>query len=542
MSLAPEFGDFADDPGDAGQAGQPDKAEETRTVKPESRPDGRTDETRTTSSTPALATEPNILDLFAADLRLAGVAGEQRFAKLTYLSLTSRLLEWGKPTSRPVSLIGKGTSSTGKSHTQRTVLRFFPESAYFDMGSMSKRYLLYSEEPLSHRFLVIPEWAVIANDEELVATLRILLSEGRLVHGTVSADGKPKAHRIEKPGPTGLLMTTTAAAVDSELETRCLADFTDDTPEQTRRVFEVLAELEENDEDLVDWARWHDLQEWLAADGEWRVHIPFAAALAQSFPIVATRLRRDFVSTLCLVRAHAILHQGTRERDPRGRIVATIDDYERVRDLVGALIAEAADAGVSPAMRETVETVRALLEGREHVSMKAITDALSVGRSAAYDRVNRALFRGYLANVASKNEQARKIAIGGALPGEELFLPSGEDLVRLSSGTPTGQDFGSTIVDSDGSSGSPGCPADPLDEVDDDEIERLEHLVLGTLAEAFGPDGEASEPVVFEGAPTAGAPGFLEFLDRALAGGLITDRERRERRLVHFRIRGAEAA
>ena len=66
---------------------------------------------------------------------------------------------------------------------------FFPPEAYFDLGSMSKRYLLYSEESLEHRFIVVPEWASVANDEELVASLRLLLSEGRLIHGTVEGDG-----------------------------------------------------------------------------------------------------------------------------------------------------------------------------------------------------------------------------------------------------------------------------------------------------------------------------------------------------------------
>ena len=95
---------------------------------------------------PALALEPNILDRFVADLRLSGVAGEERLAQLTYLALTSRVLPWGKATERPVSVIAKGTSSSGKSHTTQTVLRFFPASSYLDLGSMSKRYLLYTEE------------------------------------------------------------------------------------------------------------------------------------------------------------------------------------------------------------------------------------------------------------------------------------------------------------------------------------------------------------------------------------------------------------
>jgi hypothetical protein len=115
-------------------------------------------------------------------------------------------------------------------------------------------------------------------------------------------------------------------------------------------------------------------------------------------------------------------------------------------------------------MRDTVETVRSLLEdGREHVSMKMVTDALKVGRSAAYDRVRRALTKGYLVNLAGKDERALKIALGAALPGEDLFLPDGDAVVRFMSGSPTGQENGSTMRESDESSGSPGRPADTPD-------------------------------------------------------------------------------
>jgi hypothetical protein len=250
-------------------------------------------------------------------------------------------------------------------------------------------------------------------------------------------------------------------------------------------VFQVLAELEDADSDPVHWDRWHELQEWLAVHGEYRTYIPYIGALGELFPNVATRLRRDFVSAVCLIRAHAVLHQVSRERDDRGRVVATIADYQAVRELVGGLIAEGADAGVSQAMRDTVETVRRLIDAQpatDYVSMKAITDALSVGRSAAYDRVTRALTRGYLLTVAGKDERTRKITLGAALPGEDLFLPSGEDLVRVASGPPSGRDSGSTIEPKHESSGSPACPDTFLDE---EEIERLAELAREAESEAI---------------------------------------------------------
>jgi hypothetical protein len=47
-----------------------------------------------------------------------------------------------------------------------------------------------------------------------------------------------------------------------------------------------------------------------------------------------------------LIRAHALLHQVTRERDAFGRIVATIEDYTAVRELVADLVAEGLEATV----------------------------------------------------------------------------------------------------------------------------------------------------------------------------------------------------
>ena len=295
-----------------------------------------------------------------------------------------------------MSLLARGTSSTGKSYTLGTVLRFFPPEASVDLGSMSRRYLFYAEEDFAHRFIVVPEWASVKDDDEIVALLRVLLSEGRIVHGTVEGEGKRTARRIEKEGPTGLLMTTTEAGVDPELETRVLSVTTDDTPEQTRRVFEAIAELED-DVDALDVEPWHELQRWLAGSGEYRVVIPFVRTLAALMPAGATRLRRDFVSLLSLVRAHAILFRAQRGRDERGRILATVEDYAAVRELVSDIIGEAVEASVPDAMRETVEAVQALLgEGSEHVTPKALADRLGVGRSATYDRIGRALRAGYL--------------------------------------------------------------------------------------------------------------------------------------------------
>jgi hypothetical protein len=113
---------------------------------------------------------PNILDRFARDLARAGVAGESRLAKLLYLAVTSRLLQ------KPVSIAMKGPSSGGKSYLTEQVLGFFPDEAYYALTAMSEHALAYSEEPLSHRFLVIYEAAGMNSDFQTYLMRSLLIS------------------------------------------------------------------------------------------------------------------------------------------------------------------------------------------------------------------------------------------------------------------------------------------------------------------------------------------------------------------------------
>src|SRR5262249_41625705 len=144
-----------------------------------------------------------------------GLVGEERAAKLLYLSVTSRFL------SRPISAVVKDPSSAGKSHLVERVLEFFPESAYYALTRMSERALAYSDVPLKHRLLVIYEAAGLRG-ETANYLVRSLLSEGCIRYWTVESikDVGLTPKLIFKEGPTGLLLTTTAVKLHPENETR----------------------------------------------------------------------------------------------------------------------------------------------------------------------------------------------------------------------------------------------------------------------------------------------------------------------------------
>lgn len=379
-----------------------------------------------------LVNAPDILSRFADDLAQGGFAGGTREAKLLYLVVTSRLLD------RPISTAVKGPSSAGKSFVVKRVLEFFPPAAFLTMTAMSPKALVYSKEPLAHRVLVLYEADGIGATAELI--LRSLLSEGHIVYDTVvSEDGSaPDGRRIEREGPTSFITTTTRISLHRENETRFFSVTVSDSAEHTRAILLALA-----DEDArpVDYGPWHSLQEFLDA-GKHEMTIPFSRTLAGLVNGHAIRLRRDFSALLSLIRTHALLHQESRERDERDRIVATIDDYTAVHDLVHEMFAETGEKAVPAEVRETVEAIQqmgppAMADG-DGVTIRQIATKLggvgvALDRSSVQRRVSSAIELGFLLDKAGGGRGKTKQIVLGDWPGYEdgAVLPTPAELEEV---------------------------------------------------------------------------------------------------------------
>ncbi|MCO6440701.1 MAG: toprim domain-containing protein [Nitrococcus mobilis] len=427
------------------------------------------------SLAPKLAYSQDILSDFRRDVRLHGLIGEYATAQLLYLAVTSRLL------NKPVSIGVKGHSSSGKSWVVGRVLDFFPEEAVVTFTGMSERALIYREDSYSHRTIVIYEVTGLreGNEDDLASYfMRSLLSEGRIEYDVTvrGEDGQYTAQRITKEGPTNLVFTTTKTRVHSENETRILSLNTDDGAEQTRNVLAAMADESERDVDLQAWRKF---QAWLQV-AEHKVTIPYSRTLADAVPPLAVRLRRDFASVLALIRAHAILHQCSRERDKSGRIIATMDDYVAVRELVSGVVSEGIGATVSDTVRETVSAVDELAD-ESGVTVTDVAKRLGVDKSAASRRIRRAADGGYIRNKEDKRGRPGRWVIGEPLPETIEVLPQPSTLCNPETrATPSGctvdavqwgvyrgaaSDYDS--VDSDSGSISPKTGVQPCNTSDD---------------------------------------------------------------------------
>jgi hypothetical protein len=371
---------------------------------------------------PSWASDQDILTRLVHDMGVwCGFTGEHRNAKLTYLAITSRILD------DPVSIAVKGLSSSGKSYTITAVLRFFPEDAVIVMTAMSERALIYMKDDFAHRTLVLFEAVALREEREKTESnltayiVRSLLSEGEIRYpvATRGPEGKMVTDWIIKKGPTNFIVTTTATSLHGENETRMLSLPTDDSAAQTTSIMRAIAAGQRAE--AADFSEWHAYARWIAA-GNHKVVIPYARWLADNIPPVAVRLRRDFRALLRLIEAHAILHQLSRATDGQGRIVATEADYLAVRELAADLISDAVGSAVSPTVRETAETVAKLDDG-DGVKVHGLAEHLGLERSTVQYRVTAARDKGYLVNVEDKRGRAARWRTGSPLPDDIVILP-----------------------------------------------------------------------------------------------------------------------
>ena len=308
------------------------------------------------------------------------------------------------------------------------MLKLFPPEAFYLLTAMSEHALAYGEEPLAHRILVLYEAAGLTGDFGTYL-VRSLLSEGRICYDTVekTKDGL-KSRRIEREGPTGLITTTTAVHLHPENETRLLSLTVIDTPAQTKAVMQAQAKRQGRT-DYIDLASWHALQRFLALVPR-QVVIPFASELADLIPAVAVRLRRDFPTILALIEAHALLHQLSRGRNPQGAIIATLEDYAVVREMVTDLISHGVGATVPTTVRETVGAVGKLAEaGCDGVPLTRVAQKLGLDKSTASRRATDAITRGHLRDSSEeKKGRPARYVIADPLPDDVELLPAVEKL------------------------------------------------------------------------------------------------------------------
>jgi hypothetical protein len=356
-----------------------------------------------------LANNPNILTILETVIQERGFAGTTEIPKLVYLALLTGMLE------KPVSLVIKGPSGSGKSFSMNMGKQFIPPAAYKQFEGMSEKALVYLKDlDLKHKHLVIGEAAGMAEGNGRTL-LRQLLSEGSVRYATVQSTEKNGLEGSELPtleGPTGLLMTTTANSLHPEDESRMLSVEVNESPELIEQA--LLAQALGTNRALapLNTDAWFGLYDHIS-QGQKDVVIPFAEEIAKGLPTSHDRIKRDFPHVLSLIKAHALLHSATRGRNEDGAVIANVDDYAAVRDLVNDPISQGLQVAVADTIRAVVEGVISLRKGPyQSVSQTELADFLKRDQSVISRSVKQAIASGYLTDSNPGQGRVSQLVLG----------------------------------------------------------------------------------------------------------------------------------
>ena len=366
-------------------------------------------------------------------IRASGYGGDVKPALITYLSMTSRLLEM-RVGSMPVHLLLTGPSSGGKSYTLGIVKALMPAEAVHTIDAGSPRTLIYDDATLKHKVLIFGEADSLpaGEDNSAASAIRNLLQDHALHYEVTTRDaetGEYTVKRIDKDGPT-VLITTSTRPLGDQLTTRLFSLEISDSHAQISAALETQAGLEiagttGPDVALVAY------QSYLQLQAPARVTVPFAEDLARGMGRMAStpRILRDFARIMSLIKVVALLRQHRRQTDCTGRLVATFDDYAEVRRLINDMFVETI-SGATLDTRALVEAVITLDKGRTafgHITNTTLAKHLGIGPVAAGRRAKRALRLGWLVNNESRKYHPADYGPGEAMPEFE-GLPALENL------------------------------------------------------------------------------------------------------------------
>jgi len=375
------------------------------------------------------------LEMVTDAIRSLGYGGDIRPAIIVYLAATSRLLAM-RDGAMPVHLLIMGISSSGKSYTLRVVLILFPAEAYHVISAGSPRIIIYDDTDLQHRLLVFGEADSLpaGEDNPAASAIRNLLQDHYLHYEVTIRDadtGDYTVRKVVKPGPT-VLITTSIRSLGAQLMTRLFSLEIGDSKEQIGAALKTQAALEIEGSKPLDCAL-VSFQAYLQLKVPFKVIVPYAGELAKGMAKMASapRILRDFARLLSLIKSVAIIRHHWRETDNEGRLVATLTDYETVRELVNDMYIDS-NTGATSEIRALVEAVRALDTTRgdgERITNTTLAKYLGTGVKQVTRRAKRAEEQDWLVNREQRKYHPADYAPGEPMPEVEGLPLLGVDRV-----------------------------------------------------------------------------------------------------------------
>src|ERR1019366_5197689 len=359
-----------------------------------------------------LLQSPWLFSEILAAVRKLGLVEELQNALVTYIVGTSRLRQ------RPLNLMIKGASSSGKNFLADTILKLFPERSVHPLTSATDRSWNYLGDKLRNGIVYFKELNTSTGN---VVPTRLLMSEGNLIHQvTVRRGGRYVTETHVTEGPIAGISTTTRDRIQVDDETRNLSIWIDESPEQTRRI--VIAEAVKNEEEGVtadELEVWHAVQDIIDKRAAWPIARPdWLRIVAGQVRVDDVSVRRYFPTFLhaceivCLLRSYRRRNQEQLKQERK--LTISYIDYATTWHIFDAIVGKSLDRSEDAEMDTGRQIEKLSAEnGGAPVQASDLAHAKNISDDRAYSLIRRAIDKGMVRRVNAPERTNRK-----------LFLPS----------------------------------------------------------------------------------------------------------------------
>ena len=205
-------------------------------------------------------------------------------------------------------------------------------------------------------------------------------------------------HHIEQPGPIAYAESTTLgmSEIFDEDKTRMLFLCCDESEAQSKRIIKRLAAESRSPMKKLEIqsivSLHHTAQRLLKS---YNIIIPFVDQLTTCLPVHKPECRRAFGHLLSLIKAVSLLHQYQREKTEDGGLIATLDDYEVVRQYLTQPIGRGLGVELTAGTAGLLKHIESHYKLDDSFTAHDLREELGLG-SVVYDRMRELRQHGYI--------------------------------------------------------------------------------------------------------------------------------------------------
>jgi len=360
----------------------------------------------------ALIREKDFLTWVLDMLKRLGVIGEEIILLVLTLAGVSRTL------LRPVSVMLRGSPSSGKSSALKAVLQIFAPEIVMERAGLSGKALFYGEGSLAGKILVLTEYHAGKDSRHLI---RLAQTEGVLTDETSVLEGRSRSTAItERVGRPVVMSTTSESKIAVDDLSRFQVVWADESPAQSLRVMRSRASAPPEPIRTGELEVWHKAMSLLVArEGDFLRPPKWLRSLPRRMPLERPGIRRDFERLITFLQAIALCRGCARR--PKA-IDIEFTDYAVAHLIFERVFAATPRAIAAQDLQLTRVVARLNEEQGGPVTVKAVADALGWKPPLVYKTVRSAVAQNLVAyegGTRARNVK-RLVAIS---PEGSSFLP-----------------------------------------------------------------------------------------------------------------------